>query len=288
MFQASELILNPDGSVYHLHLLPEQLAPLVLTVGDPERVPLVSRLFDRVDVRVQKREFVTHTGWLGKQRLSVISTGIGPDNIDIVLNELDALVSIDLKTKELRSGFEPLTFVRLGTTGSIRREISVDTLLVSESAVGLDGLLHFYEAQDFWENDFIAAFQKHAAAQGYDFPAKPYFVEADAALLAKFSKNFLPGITATNGGFYAPQGRQIRAAARRPDYLKFLQDFDFQGKRIANLEMETAALLGLARLLGHRAISLNAVLANRADGRFSRNPEKTVERMIELALEIEH
>lgn len=285
MLLESELILNPDGSIYHLHLRPEQLAPIVFTVGDPERVGQVSRHFDRIEHRVRRREFVTHTGWLGGQRLSVISTGIGPDNIDIVLNELDALVSFDLKTRQLRETPDRLTIIRLGTSGSIRHDIPVDSLVVSAGAFGLDGVLHFYDAPALWQNDWVAALEKHAAAQGHDFPAKPYFASADADLLRLFSSDFRPGITATNVGFYAPQARQLRAPVRQPNYLSFLQTFDFQGHKITNLEMETAAILGFAHLLGHRAVSLNAILANRADGTFSRNPARTVRRMIERALE---
>lgn len=285
MLLESELILNPDGSIYHLHLRPEQLAPVVFTVGDPERVGQVSRHFDRIECKIRKREFVTHTGWLGGQRLSVISTGIGPDNIDIVLNELDALVNFDLKTRLLHDTPGQLTIIRLGTSGSIRLEIPVDSLVVSAGAFGLDGVLHFYDAPVLWQNDWVAALEKHAAALGHDFPARPYFAAADADLLRRFLGDFQPGITATNIGFYAPQARQLRAPARCPGYLSFLQNFDFQGHRITNLEMETAAILGFARLLGHRAVSLNAILANRADGTFSRNPARTVRRMIERALE---
>lgn len=282
---ASELILNSDGSIYHLHLRPDDVADTIFTVGDPERVETVSRCFERVDFRARKREFVTHTGWLGGQRLTVISTGIGTDNIDIVLNELDALASIDLKTKQLRPDPRQFTFIRLGTTGGIRPEIAVDSLLVSAGALGLDGLLHFYDAPQFWENPFVAALEKQAAEAGWQFPARPYFVETDAELLARFSGDFQPGITATNIGFYAPQGRRLRAEPRWSGYLDFLQSIDFQGNKIANLEMETSAIYGLARLLGHRAVSLNVILANRADGTFSLDPEKTVQRMVEIALE---
>lgn len=280
----SELILNRDGSIYHLHLHPEQVAPLILTVGDPGRVAKVSRHFDRVEHRARKREFVTHTGWLGKQRLSVISTGIGTDNVDIVLNELDALFNIDLKNRQVKPSSTSLTFIRVGTAGSLQKEIPEDSFVASSGAIGLDGLLQFYKSDAQQNHPLLAALRAHAAGQ-WDFPVSPYFAESDSGLLQIFSKNFHHGLTATNSGFYGPQGRQLRAPVRLPHYLDLLQTFEFQGKKIANLEMETAAIYGLANLLGHRAISLSAVLACRPAGTFSRDPEKSVRRLIEIVLE---
>ena len=281
---ASELILNRDGSIYHLHLRPEQVAPLIITVGDPERVPKVSRLFDRVEHRVRKREFVTHTGWIGNTRLSVISTGIGTDNVDIVLNELDALFNIDLKTRQVKPNLTALTFLRIGTTGSLQPEIPVDALVVSSGAVGMDGLLQFYQAAAQQNHHLLSALREHTSGQ-WDFPVSPYFAEGDAGLLHHFSQNFHHGITATNSGFYGPQGRRLRAPVRLSNYLDLLQTFEFQGKRIVNLEMETAGIYGLAKLLGHHAVSLSAVLANRPAGTFSPNPERPVRRLIEIVLE---
>lgn len=282
--KSSELILNRDGSIYHLHLHPEQVAPLIITVGDPGRVAKVSRYFDRVEHRARKREFVTHTGWLGKQRLSVISTGIGTDNVDIVLSELDALFNIDLQKRQVKAKLTPLTFIRIGTAGSLQKEIPVDSFVASSGAIGLDGLMQFYRA-DFQQNHpLLAALRAHAAGQ-WDFPVSPYFAEGDANLLQVFSQNFHHGLTATNSGFYGPQGRQLRALVRLPRYLDLLQTFEFQGKKIANLEMETAGIYGLASLLKHRAVSLSAILANRPAGTFSRNPEKAVRRLIEIVLE---
>ncbi len=280
----SELILNPDGSIYHLHLRPEQVAPLIITVGDPERVAKVSRYFDRVEFRVRKREFVTHTGWLGKTRLSVISTGIGPDNIDIVLNELDALFNIDLGTRQMKTSLTPLTFIRLGTAGSLQREVPVDSFVASSGAVGMDGLMQFYNAPEQQNHPLLAALHSHCKGE-WDFPLAPYFVEAEQDLLRHFSENFHQGITATNPGFYGPQGRQLRAPLRQPHYLDLLQSFEFQEKKILNLEMETAAIFGLSQLLGHRAVSLSAILANRAEGQFSLNPARSVRRLLETALE---
>ncbi len=280
----SELILNPDGSVYHLHLRPEQIAPIIITVGDQERVSKVSRYFDKIDFKVRKREFITHTGWLGKTRLSVISTGIGPDNIDIVFNELDALFNIDLETRRVKPQFTALTFIRLGTAGSLQREVPVDSLVASSGAIGMDGLMQYYEAPTQWDHPLLSALRHHCKGQ-WDFPLAPYFVEGDQQLLQHFSNGFYPGITATNPGFYGPQGRQLRAPVRQPKYLDLLQNFEFQERRIVNLEMETSAIYGLAELLGHRAISLSAILANRAEGQFSRNPAKSVRHLLELALE---
>lgn len=259
---ASELILNRDGSIYHLHLHPEQVAPLIITVGDQDRVAKVSRHFDRVEHRVRKREFITHTGWLGKQRLSVISTGIGTDNVDIVMGELDALFNIDLKTRQPKARATPLTLIRVGTAGSLQKETDVDAFVASSGAIGMDGLMQFYRAEAQQNHPLLTALRKHAAGQ-WDFPLSPYFAEGDPGLLRHFSGHFHPGITATNCGFYGPQGRRLRATVRFPGYLDMLQTFEFRGEKIVNLEMETAAIYGLANLLGHRAISLSAILANR-------------------------
>lgn len=281
---ASELILNPDGSVYHLALQPEQLASTIITVGDPERVPRVSRYFDRVEHRVRKREFVTHTGWLGSQRLTVLSTGIGTDNVDIVLNELDALVNIDLAKRQVKPSLTSLTLLRVGTTGGLQAEVPVDSWVASTAAFGMDGLLHFYDAPGLHDGPAIRALRQHCAGK-WNFPLSPYFAKGDPALLAAFGKDFQHGFTATNSGFYGPQGRRLRAAVAQPEYLDVLQKFDFHGDRILNLEMETAGIYGLSSLLGHRAVSLSAILANRARGEFSRQPDKTVRRLIETVLE---
>ncbi len=280
----SELILNPDGSVYHLHLRPEQVAPLLITVGDQDRVARVSQYFDRIEFKVRKREFSTHTGWLGNTRISVISTGIGPDNIDIVLNELDALFNIDLDTRLVKPKLTQMTLIRLGTAGSLQREVPVDSLVASSGAIGMDGLMQYYEAPAQQNHPLLQHLRKHCQG-AWAFPLAPYFVEGDKGLLQHFSESFHQGITATNPGFYGPQGRQLRAPVRQPGYLDLLQSFDYQGRRIINLEMETAAIYGLSSLLGHRAISLSTILANRAAGEFSKNPARSVRRLLEIALE---
>ncbi len=280
----SELILNSDGSIYHLHLLPEDLADTIITVGDPDRVAAVSRHFDKIVLRQQKREFVTHTGYIGTRAISVISTGIGTDNIDIVFNELDALANIDLKTRCVKEQHRPLTFIRLGTSGALQPDLDIDSFLASSMGVGFDTLLNFY---NYTPNDTEAAL----ARQFGTLPngVMPYFAQADADLCALFAQGgAATGMTATCAGFYAPQGRQLRLQAAVPDLLDRLQAFNSEDGnwRFSNLEMETAGMYGLARLLGHRALSLNVILANRAQGRFSPDPKKAVDSLIAWALEI--
>lgn len=289
--QASELILNPDGSVYHLHLRPEQIADVIITVGDPDRVSAVSRKFDRIDERVAKREFVTHTGELNGKRLTVISTGIGTDNIDIVFNELDALVNIDLERREIKSDLRSLDIIRIGTSGALQAELGVDTFLASQGAIGLEGLLHYYRQKDSPQARVLLEdiTQLLRESNEQDWPLKPYFTTASSALLEKFSdgQTVSRGITLTAAGFYAPQGRQLRLPSRF-DHATIDRLATWKGhggERITNLEMETAGIYGLSELLGHRALSLNALLANRATGAFSQQPGKTVDRLIDYTLE---
>jgi uridine phosphorylase len=281
----SELILNEDGSIYHLHLLPEDVADIVLTVGDPGRVARISRHFDRIDCRKQKREFVTHTGWIGAQRLTVLSTGIGPDNMDIALNELDALVNIDLKSGEMLPELRQLRIIRVGTSGGIQPRQAVDALVCSAYGLGLDNLLHYYpyaptmaEAELY---DELRVVQQHTGL----FPQLPYAAQADGELLEAFSRRMTAGITLTSPGFYAPQGRSIRLGSRLGD-LGPLRAFRYHGLSVTNFEMETAALYGLCRMLGHRALSCSVLLANRATGAFSKAPRKAVDRLIQEVLEV--
>ncbi len=279
----AELILNADGSIYHLGLHREQLADTIITVGDPERVEQVSRHFDQVEYRVQRREFVTHTGRIGAQRLTVLSTGIGTDNIDIVLNELDALVNIDLQRRQPLAQHTSLQLVRIGTTGGLQPDIPVDSFVCSTGAFGLDGLLHFYQAEPYTQHAAVAALRAHCGAR-WQFPLAPYFVPANADWAKAFDTGFEEGITLTNPGFYGPQGRQLRAPVALQGYLDMFLDFEHEGQRIVNLEMETSAIFGLSGLLGHRAASLSVVLANRAKGTFSNDPQAAVGRLIELVL----
>lgn len=274
---ASELVLNADGSVYHLNLLPEDIADKIILVGDPDRVPKVSQFFDKVEIKKNKREFYTHTGVFRGERISVLSTGIGTENIDIVMNELDALVNIDLNNKEFHSEKKSLQLFRLGTCGSVNPDIEVDNMLVSENVVGLDGLLHFYSDYHF-ENDFSKKFLS-------DFPydnIKPmlYFGECSSELknLYKDAKYF--GNTATFPGFYAPQGRQLRLRALDDKFLEVLNELG-----ISNFEMETSAIYGLAKLLGHRAITVNCIIANRRRGEFSADHHKVERDAIQWVLD---
>lgn len=279
----AELILNADGSIYHLNLLPEDIASTIITVGDPERVIEVSKHFDSIEIKKGKREFLTHTGTLNGKRLSVISTGIGTDNIDIVLNELDALVNIDFETRTINKNRIRLKLIRIGTTGAIQPEIALDTFLISSLAIGFDGLLHFYE-QDFMdhkklEDAFIAHTQWSAKK------ARPYVVDYDTTLgRALIDNRIRLGFTATNTGFYGPQGRSLRIAASQEGILSKIADFSFGNLRITNLEMETSGIYALSKLLGHQAVSLNCVLANRATGEFSNNPTKAVQELIQHTL----
>lgn len=283
--EESELILNPDGSIYHLNLQPEQLADTVITVGDPDRVDAVSKYFDTIECKVHKREFNTHTGKLNGKRISVISTGIGTDNIDIVFNELDALKNIDFKTREIKSDLKKLDIVRIGTSGAIQPDIPVDSFLISSKAIGFDSLIHFYENTYFLDETFSKAIISHCGWN--ENKAVPYIVSANEDLLNLFSKkDMLQGITLTNVGFYGPQGRVLRLPVQDTSLNDNLSTFSFQNEKITNMEMETSGIYSMARLLGHRAISLNAILANRANGTFSKNPEKNIDSLIRTSLEI--
>ena len=274
---ASELVLNPDGSVYHLNLLPEEIANKIILVGDPDRVPKVSKYFDKIEVKKNKREFYTHTGELRGQRITVMSTGIGTENIDIVMNELDALVNIDLKNKEFKTEHKSLELFRMGTCGSVNPEVEVDNMLVTQNVVGLDGLLHFYQDYSF-ENDFSRSFLE-------SFPyekIKPMLYFSDwAENIADYYKDAkYIGNTATFPGFYAPQGRQLRLRATDDQFLETLNDLG-----VTNFEMETSAIYGLSKLLGHKALTVNCVIANRRRGEFSADHHMSERKTIEWVLE---
>lgn len=281
---SSELILNDDGSIYHLNLLPDDIATTIITVGDPERVQEVSQYFDSIEIKKGKREFHTHTGILNGKRLSVISTGIGTDNIDIVLNELDALVNVDFQTRTIKKEITQLDFIRIGTSGAIQPEIEIDSFLLSEYAMGFDGLLHFYKHNNLNNYDFIENFMAHTNWSSNK--AIPYLVKSDKKLASLFKSNRIRfGLTVTNPGFYGAQGRQIRL---KPDDIKFnnkLASFTYDNLKLTNLEMETAGIYALAKLLGHRAVSLNCILANRSTETFSKAPQKAVNKLITYTLE---
>ncbi len=280
MLSQTELVINPQGAIYHLALQPEQLAHRIIAVGDPDRVAQVSKYFDSIEHRVQHREFVTHTGYVGKVRLSVISSGIGTDNIDIMLNELDALVNIDFQTRLPKQDLTCLQIVRVGTSGALQKEIAVDSFLASSEAIGLDNLMSFYDLpQSESELSLCKAIQTHIG-----LPFLPYQVEASSELLGVFS-DLQQGITLTCAGFYAPQGRRLRLPTRPADLLQRYQSFQAGKVYFSNFEMETSGYYAFGRLLQHKTLSLNAILANRATGNFSSNPTKAVENLIKLTLE---
>lgn len=279
----SELIINPDGSIYHLNLLPSDIADTIITVGDPERVKEVSKHFDTLEIKKGKREFVTHTGHLKGNRITVISTGIGTDNIDIVFTELDALANIDFKSRKIKEKHTTLRFVRIGTSGALQADIPLDSFLVSSYGLGLDGLMCYYDfAAGEKENTLRTDLEKHLSSP---LPITPYLYENAPDLAQKVGQDMLSGITATCTGFYAPQGRQVRGKVKQQHFLDELQNWSCDGNRVTNFEMETAGIYGMAKMLGHEAISCNALLANRAVGTFSNQAKKTVEDLIAVVLE---
>lgn len=282
--KASELILNPDGSIYHCNILPEELADLIIFVGDPDRVPRVSKYFDSIELKKQKREIVVHTGKLNGKRITAISTGMGTDNIDIVLSELDALANIDLKTGEVQDKKRKFQIVRLGTSGALHKDIPVDSYVISSHGLGFDGLLHFYkDSEKYRDLELEKAFMDFS---NWDSDkAKPYFVEGSKSLrdLLKNDQTHI-GITATANGFYGPQGRYLRLEPKPDDIQGFLGGFSYKNQRITNFEMETSGIYGLAKMLGHEALSLNCIVANRAAGEFSEDPYSSVDKMIQYAL----
>lgn len=275
----SELILNEDGSIYHLNLKPENIAKDIIFVGDQDRVDKISQLFDSIEFTTQKREFKTTTGVYKGKRISIVSTGIGPDNIDIVLNELDAVVNIDLTTRQPKKELTALNIVRIGTSGSLQKDIPVDSFLLSSHALDINGMLHSYQIDAISNAEMETAFAKHThwSAQ----KAAPLVIENSPSLEAKLSsKKVFKGMTATAGGFYGPQGRVLRLPLQDADLNAKIDSFNYKGIRVTNLEMETSAIYGLCKLLGHNACSMNAIIANRANGTFSEDYNKVVDDLI--------
>lgn len=282
--QSSELILNPDGSVYHLNLLPENIAHDIIFVGDQNRVEKITKFFDSIEFSTQKREFKTQTGIYKGKRMTVMSTGIGPDNIDIVVNELDALVNIDLKTRQPKTNLTSLNIVRIGTSGSLHADIPVDSFVMGTYGLGLDNMLRSYLIDDISNPEMEEAFIKHT---NWDLrKGRPYVIQGSKSLAEKFKgQKMFHGITATAPGFYGPQGRVLRLEIQDPKLNSGMDSFKFNDNRITNLEMETGAIYGLAALLGHQALSLNAIIANRASGTFSEDPYFAVDNLITYALD---
>ena len=279
----SELILNPDGSIYHLNLTPEQVAQTVITVGDPERVSQITDHFDTIEFSIQKREFKTETGSYKGKRITVLSTGIGTDNIDIVFNELDALVNVDFKSRTIKEKLTSLDIIRIGTSGSIQADIPVDSFVISKYGMGLDCMLQAYLCDPILEKDLGEAF-----IEQINWNVKrgvPYVVMCNSQLLDKFrSDQTIIGCTATMNGFYGPQSRVLRLRVKDANLNKKMSDFNFNSVKITNLEMETAGIYGLSKLLGHKALSMNAILANRVTGNFSKAPRLVVEKLIRYTL----
>ena len=281
----SELIINSRGGIYHLDLRPEELATTVITVGDPDRVATVSKYFDRIEHRSQHREFVSHTGYVGKKRLTVVSTGIGTDNIDIVLNELDALVNIDLHQRTPKSTLTHLTIIRVGTSGSLQADIPVDSFVASTHGLGIDNLLNFYRHEENEEesqllHSFVTQTQLHHRL------AHPYISGASATLIRHFVDGYHQGVTVTCPGFYGPQGRVLRLGLSQPELIDHLTSFAYGPHRITNFEMETAGIYGLGKILGHHCLSLSAILVNRITKEGSRDGSAAMERLIRQTLAV--
>lgn len=281
----SELIINTRGAIYHLDLRPEEIAGTVITVGDPGRVKEVSKYFDSVEVKRQHREFISHTGYVGKKRLTVLSSGIGPDNIDIVMNELDALANIDFETREIRKQLRSLNIIRIGTSGSLQTDIPVDSFVASTHGLGIDNLLNFYRHEhNDEEQQLLHSFVTHTQMHGQI--GNPYISGGAASLMKHFVNDFHRGITVTCPGFYGPQGRILRLGIKNPELINRLTDFRFGQHRITNFEMETSAIYGLGKLLGHNCLAVNAIVANRVKKEFSKDGLATVEKLIQKFLQI--
>ena len=286
-FHESELIINPDGSIFHLHLKPEQLADKIILVGDPGRVPLVAQHFETKECDVQSREFRTITGTYQGKRISVLSTGIGCDNIDIVMNELDALANIDIKTRTIKPNLRTLEIVRLGTCGGLQPNTPEGTFVASEISIGFDGLLNFYAGRDeVCDKELESAFLKHQNWHGWQCIAHPYAVHADAELTDRIaSTDMVRGITVACGGFYGPQGRRLRLPLADAEANDKIMSFEYNGHRITNFEMESSALAGLSLLLGHKATTCCMVIANRLAGKANPNYKNSIDSLIKLVVE---
>ena len=282
---ASELIINDRGAIYHLNVRPEEIADTIITVGDPERVAEVSKYFDRVEHTLAHREFITHTGTIGKKRISVLSTGIGPDNIDIALNEIDALANINFDTRTINDQKKSVSIIRMGTCGSLQGEVGVNELVAGTYGLGIDNVLHFYTQENNEEEKAIlAAFEEHTKINTHKI--QPYIATASAGLLKHFTEGYSHGITVTCPGFYGPQGRILRLPLKMPNLVDQMTSFKYGQHRIANFEMETSAIYGLCNLLGHQCLSINVIIANRVKKEYSKDMGKAIDHMIQKSLGI--
>ncbi len=281
----SELILDKRGAIYHLGVRPEEIAPTILLVGDPDRVKVVSRYFDRIEFEWQHREFITHTGFIGSQRISVISTGIGPDNIDIAINEIDALANIDFNTRMVKASLSSYNLVRLGTSGSLQADIPVDSFVAGTHGLGFDNVMHFYEKQNTAaELELLEAFKTYTGLTSGN--VLPYLYKGSQTLLSLFSSGYTKGITIGCPGFFGPQGRILRLPLAYPGLVDKLTHFSHGEDFISNFEMESSAIYGLGRLLGHQCVSLNVIVANRVLKEFSRDGAKAVDKLVQHSLNI--
>lgn len=282
-FSPTDLIINPDGSTYHLNIRPDQLPHKLILVGDPERVPFVSKYFDKIDYKIHKREFVSHFGQYRNQAIGVVSSGIGADNVEIVLNELDALVNIDFETRQAKDQKISLELIRIGTSGSIQKDVPVDSFLVSKAGIGFDNLAQFY---GFESPNMLPIEALNSWCQQINYKLPVYGAKASEKLVKQFSSISQQGYTLTAPGFYAPQGRTVRMKSLLPNFLLDVSKTKFEGEIITNIEMETAAYYAFSASLGHEMISLNAILANRLTHEFSKDPEGQIKQLIELTLDI--
>jgi uridine phosphorylase len=281
----SELIIDKRGAIYHIGARPEEMAETVVIVGDPDRVPIVSKHFDRIEVKLQHREFITHTGYIGNKRLSVLSTGIGPDNIDIAINELDALANIDFTKRTIKDKLAPLTIIRLGTSGALQADIPVDSFVAGTHGLGFDNVMHYYKQENSAEEQqIINAFKQHTGLTTGN--VLPYIFKGSEQLAAKFSFQYIHGITVGCPGFYGPQGRILRGPLAYPGLIDKLTSFQFGEHRISNFEMESSAIYGLGKMLGHNCLSLNVIVANRVRKEFSKDSGLAVENLIKHSLDI--
>lgn len=281
----SELILDKRGAIYHLGVRPEEMADTILLVGDPGRVKKVSRHFDRIEHELQHREFITHTGYIGAKRISVVSTGIGPDNIDIALNEIDALANINFETRTIKPKLKSLNLIRLGTSGALQESIAVDSFVAGTHGLGFDNVMHFYIKQNTGiELEMIEAFKQHTGLT--EGNVLPYIFEGSQRLLDIFSDKYTKGITIGCPGFFGPQGRILRLELAYPGLIDKLTGFKYYHHFISNFEMESSAIYGLGRLMGHQCVSLNVIVANRVAQSFSRDSDKAVEKLIEHSINL--
>jgi len=281
----SELIINDRGAIYHLNVRPEEIADTIITVGDPERVASVSKYFDHIEHKLAHREFITHTGYIGQKRISVLSTGIGPDNIDIALNEIDALVNINFDTRTINDQKKSVSIIRMGTCGSLQGEVGVNELVAGTHGLGIDNVLHFYSQENNEEEKAIlAAFDEHTKITSHKI--QPYIATASTGLIKHFTDGYSHGITVTCPGFYGPQGRILRLPLKMPNLVDQMTSFQYGQHRIANFEMETSAIYGLCNLLGHQCLSINVIIANRVKKEYSKDMGKAVDHMIQKSLSI--